>query len=83
MSAAGMIAPSFAAKSALYKDEHTLKYLLVLTQAEASREDFDRVSNILSEYGNLKRAQSGSRIFLEEHCDALVPENALKLLAMQ
>lgn len=83
MSAAGLIAPAFAAKSALYKDEYTQQYLLVLTQDEASREDFDRVSNILSEYGTLRRAMSGSRIFLEEHCNALVPENALKLLAIR
>ncbi|MBR1854726.1 MAG: adaptor protein MecA [Lachnospiraceae bacterium] len=82
MSAANLIAPSFAAKSALYKEEHNQKYLLVVTQDEASREDFDRVSNILSEYGDLRRSMSGSRIFLEEHCEALVSENALKVLAM-
>ena len=83
MTAAGLISPEFAAQSALYKDEKEGRYLLVLTQAEASREDFDRVSNILSEYGSLQRTMPGSRIFLEEHCDALIPENALKLLAVR
>ena len=83
MSVAGLISPDFAAKSALYKDEQRQNYLLVLTQDEASREDFDRVSNILSEYGTLQRSMSGSRIFLEEQCDALIPEHALKLLALR
>ena len=82
MSAAGLIAVSFPAKSALYKDERNEKYLLVLTQGEASRDDFDRVSNLLSEYGTLQRTMSGSRVFLEEHCDALISEDALRKLAI-
>ena len=83
MSVAGLISDRFEAQSALYKDEHDGKYLLVLTQADSSREDFDRVSNILSEYGTLRRTMAGSRTFLEEHCEALIAENALKMLAVK
>ena len=77
MAAASLVASRFAGKSALYKDEHEQQYLLVLTQGDSTREDFDRVSNMISEYGSLKRSMTASRVFLEEHCEALIPEDAL------
>ena len=82
MSAASVTGKCFRGLSTLYKDERTQKYLLVLTQGESSRDDFDRVSNMISEYGSLQRAMPASRTFLEEHYEALVPENALKVLSL-
>lgn len=82
MAAASVTGSCFQGLSTLYKDERTQKYLLVLTQGESSRDDFDRISNMISEYGSLQRAMPASRTFLEEHYEALVPENALKILAL-
>lgn len=82
MAAASVTGNCFRGLSTLYKDERTQKYLLVLTQGESSRDDFDRISNMISEYGSLQRAMPASRTFLEEHYEALVPENALKVLAL-
>lgn len=83
MSAANFISSRFAGRSALYKNEPEQKYLLVLTQGEASREDFDRVCNMISEYGQLQKTMSTGHSFLEEHCEVLIPENALGLLAVK
>jgi len=82
MAAAKVTCTGFHGQSALYKDDRNGKYLLVLTQGEASREDFDRTSNMISEYGSLQRALPAGRTFLEEHFEALVPENALHHLAI-
>lgn len=83
MSVAAVTDARFHGLSTLYKDEHNQKYLLVLTQGNATREDFDRVSNMISEYGSLQRTMPASRTFLEEHYEALVSENALKVLALK
>jgi adapter protein MecA 1/2 len=83
MSAASVTGARFQGMSALYKDERAQKYLLVLTQGESTRDDFDRVSNMISEYGSLQRTMPASRTFLEEHYEALVAKDALKVLAMQ
>lgn len=83
MSVAAVTDARFHGLSTLYKDERNQKYLLVLTQGNATREDFDRVSNMISEYGSLQRTMPASRTFLEEHYEALVPENALKVLALK
>lgn len=81
MSIATVTGARFQGRSALYKDGSSQKYLLVLTQGDSTRDDFDRVSNMISEYGSLQRAMPASRTFLEEHCEALIAENALTALA--
>ena len=81
MSAARVTGSQFDGKSMLYKDEHTDKYLLVLTQGDSTRENFDRASNMISEYGTLQRMSAGCT-FLAEHYEALVPADALRILAL-
>lgn len=83
MSVAAVTDARFHGLSTLYKDERNQKYLLVLTQGDAAREDFDRISNMISEYGSLQRTMPASRTFLEEHYEALVSENALEVLALK
>ncbi|MCM1092165.1 MAG: adaptor protein MecA [Butyrivibrio sp.] len=81
MSIAAVTGTRFQGRSALYKDGSNQKYLLVLTQGDSTRDDFDRMSNMISEYGSQQRAMPASRTFLEEHCEALIAENALSALA--
>lgn len=80
MEAADVVGMHFKGQSSLYKDERTGKYLLMLTQGESAAEDFDRASNMLSEYGSLQRTRSASPTFLEEHCEILIAQDALKHL---
>lgn len=67
--------------STLYHEEGTDGYYLVLTQGEEDREVFDRVCNVISEYGIPKRSTPASRTFLEEHCATLIADHALQRLA--
>lgn len=80
MSAAAVTGSHYHGLSTLYKDDRSGRYLLVLTQGEEERDAFDRICNILSEYGSLQRTMPASRTFLEEHYDALIPQGALQTL---
>lgn len=80
MNAAEITGAHYEGLSSLYKDEHTGKYLLVLTQGDGSQTSFDRVCNIISEYGSLQRTMPAGITFLQEHCEALISENALQAL---
>uniref|UniRef100_UPI0040578C33 adaptor protein MecA n=1 Tax=Acetatifactor sp. TaxID=1872090 RepID=UPI0040578C33 len=80
MNAAKVTVAHYNGFSSLYKDEKEGLYLLVLTQGEASHEVFDRICNIISEYGSPRRMQSASLSFLREHYEALIAENALQAL---
>lgn len=83
MNAADVTASHYEGLSALYKDERTGKYLLVLTQGEGSHDSFDRICNILSEYGSLQRTMPAALVFLKEHCETLISANALQSLSVQ
>ncbi len=80
MNVASITADNYNGVSSLYKEEHTGKYLLILTQGECSNDGFDRVCNIISEYGSLQRTLPAGIHFLKEHYDALIPTNALQAL---
>lgn len=81
MAAASLVGTYYRGDSSLYKDEHTGKYLLSLLQGEMPSEDFNRVSNVLSEYGHIRKNLTAGRSYLEEHFDPLIKEHALQSLA--
>ena len=81
MNASAIVGPNFKGESSLHKDTHANRYLLVLSQDNCSKEDFIRVCNILSEYGNAKKLTVSGTGYLTEHMEILVAENALQLLS--
>lgn len=80
MNAAAVIAGRYNGLSRLYKDERTGNYLLMLIQGQENSADFDRICNIISEYGAIQRTASAGGTFLAEHCEALISENAVQAL---
>lgn len=83
MTVAGITAGNYEGLSSLYKDEHTGNYLLVLTQGDSSSHSFDRICNIISEYGSLQRMMPAGLTFLAEHYEALIEKDALSALGKQ
>ena len=64
----------------LYKDEASDIYILVLTQSTHTASDFNRICNMLSEYGLPEQGNSATLAFLEEHCEVIVAKNAIHIL---
>lgn len=64
----------------LYKDETSEVYILVLTQSTHTASDFNRICNMLSEYGLPEQGDSATLAFLEEHCEVIVAKNAIQIL---
>lgn len=79
MNASNVVAAHFTGDSALYKDEKSGQYLLILTQTQTDA-TFDRACNIISEYGTLRPGLSGSLAYLEEHYEPLIASHALQAL---
>ena len=63
----------------LYKDENAL-YQLIVHQSSCTAEDFNKVCNILSEYGNGHAFTSSGEAHLKEHGE-LISRKALQQLA--
>ena len=65
----------------LYKDGLNDIYVLALTQSEHTISEFNKICNMLSEYGCVEKAPSAVLAFLEEHCEVIVAANAVQELS--
>ena len=65
----------------LYKDKLNDIYVLALTQSEHTVSEFNKICNMLSEYGCVEKAPSAVLAFLEEHCEVIVAANAVQELS--
>ena len=63
INAASVVGNHYHGLSSLYHEEGS-SYYLVLTQGEEDRDVFDRVCNVISEYGIPRRSTFASRTFL-------------------
>ncbi|MBQ8591312.1 MAG: adaptor protein MecA [Lachnospiraceae bacterium] len=71
----------YTGENSLYKNNEAGKYLLVLSKSNHTPEEFNKICNILSEYGNFEKCSSAGEAFLDEHFDAMIRDNALQALA--
>lgn len=79
--AAHLLEHFYEGENSLFKDDRAGEYLLVLNQSGHTPEDFARVCNLLSEYGNVYHSVPTSTSYLEEHYTTISSGNALQSLA--
>lgn len=72
---------SWEGGNSLYKDECTGAYLLHLHPGNGSVTDYNRLCHLISEYAKPEKTTGATGAYLEEHCEPLVKDNALKTLA--
>ncbi len=70
----------YTGSSTLYKDAGADLYILALSQSDESEQDFNRICNMLTEFGTLEKASGTTLAFLEEHCDVIVSQYAVETL---
>ncbi len=79
--AARLIAPVYKGSNTLYKDGMEDIFLLALVPSEHSANEFNKICNMLSEYGTPEKVDSTVLAFLEEHCDIIISANAVQKLS--
>lgn len=75
-----VITPFYTGSNSLYKDVNG-SYLLSVAKSDHTPADFNRVCNILSEYGCCIKSVNGSEAYLAEHHQAIICDNAIQTLA--
>lgn len=81
ISVAHLIAPYYHGANSLYYDKDEDMYILALAPSEDSSDEFSKVCNMLSEYGNQEKASSSILAFLEEHCEIFIASDSIQKLA--
>ncbi len=67
--------------NSLYKNDAAHRYVLVISKGKHSPVEFNKVCNILSEYGKAEKYVSASEAYMEEHFNPIIKENALQALS--
>jgi adapter protein MecA 1/2 len=78
---AHIIAPYYHGKNSLYKNEKVSTYMLVVSQSAHTPEQFNRICNMLSEYGHLEKFVSASEAYMEEHFEPIIKDKAIQVLS--
>lgn len=79
--AAGPVDAIYHGVNSLYKDPRTGSYYLAVNQSQHSPEEFNKVCNLLAEYGDRRQTQYATQAFLEEHCTCIIRDKAIQVLA--
>ncbi|MCR4655663.1 MAG: adaptor protein MecA [Lachnospiraceae bacterium] len=77
---AEVITPLYDGPNSLYKDRKTGRYILIIKKASYSAPDFNKICNMISEYGRFERLTPATEAFLEEDGDLLIRDDALSKL---
>jgi adapter protein MecA 1/2 len=71
----------YSGQNSLYKNTLNHKYYLVVSKSFHSPEDFNKVCNILSEYGKTEKYTASTEAFFSEHCIEINTGHALRILS--
>ncbi len=66
----------------LYKNPVNSIYYLVISISDHTPEEFNKVCNIISEYGKVERATYASSAYYNEHFEVIVKDHALQILSV-
>lgn len=78
--ASKVVSNIYDGNNSLYKDDDG-NYLLSITKSELEPAQFNRVCNILAEYGTCLKSVNGSEAYLNEHHTPIISESAIQTLA--
>lgn len=76
-----ILVPFFFGDNTLYKNLQNGRYYLKLSITDHTPEDFNKVCNIMSEYGNSERVTYATIEYMTEHYEVIIKNNALSILS--
>ena len=79
--AARLISPLYHGANTLYKDRENGMFILALVPSDHSANEFNKICNMLSEYGSPEKADASVLAFLEEHCSIIISADAVQKLS--
>jgi len=78
---AKLLSKFYNGSNSLYRSKKSGRLILVIYKSEHTPEDFNRICNIISEYGTAEKYTDTFTAYLDEHGEAIIKENALLTLS--
>lgn len=79
--ASTILKDTYQGDNRLYKNEENHYFYLVITKSSHTPEEFNKVCNILSEYGANQKYTTSNEAYMQEHYKLLLKKDALAQLA--
>lgn len=79
---AKVLSTYYHGENTLYKNTKTGKLTLVVTRGKHLPEEYNKICNILSEYGAAEKYSKATEAFMEEHWECVIRGNALQTLSL-
>ncbi len=71
---------NYQGRNSLFKNNRNERLFLVISKSDHSLEEFNKVCNVISEYGLPERYTQAGEAFFEEHTELIIKDNALQVL---
>jgi adapter protein MecA 1/2 len=78
---AAVISHCYNGCNTLYKNPLNFVYYLVMSKSEHTPEEFNKICNIVSEYGKLELTTYASTYYYEEHFEPIIKAKAIQVLS--
>ncbi|SCP96332.1 adaptor protein MecA [Anaerobium acetethylicum] len=78
---ASVLGSYYTGENSLYKDASTGRYALIISKTDHTPEEFNKICNILSEYGVNQKYTSAAAAYYEEHQELIIRSKALQVLS--
>lgn len=75
------IAPIYHSSNSLYKDTEENIYYLILSREEHTMEEFIKICNLASEFGQMEQSTYATLSYFEEHFTLITKTKAIQVLA--
>lgn len=73
---------TYKGENSLYKNPITSIYYLIINKSDHTPEEFNKVCNVLSEYGKAEKSTYASPAFFKEHFEPIVKDIAIQILSV-
>lgn len=77
-----ILSSQYNGTNALYKDDSLKEYHLIISKTNHTPEEFNKICNILSEYGTNSKYTNSMDAFYTEHMTCIIPKKALQKLTL-
>lgn len=76
-----LIVHAYNGKNTVYKDSINDIYYLLIEKSDMTAEDFNKICNVISEYGKAERVTYASFAYYQEHFEPIIRKRAIHILA--
>ncbi len=82
ISVSDILVSMYKGHNTLYKNPSDSRYYLLITKSDHTPEEFNKVCNIITEYGKSEKTMYATANYYAEHFEPIVKDNAIQILSV-